>query len=136
MTARSAPGTILLELVIALAIFALGVLALANTLGTSIEISNILNTDNRVRIGMRSFLEEVRRKPLSEMSTSLTDAATGVTYSSSAEAVSLTTTNGNTLADLYDLKVIATYAVGNETREESVNVYVYKPANQQQQQRR
>jgi Tfp pilus assembly protein PilV len=122
------PGYILLELIIALSIFAIGVLGLARTLNSSMEVANILNKDQRVRIGMRSFLEEIRRKPLNEMSASITDAATGVTYTSSAEPVSLTMTNGNTMPDLYDLKIIATYAVGSEQREESVDVYVYKPA--------
>ena len=127
---KSAPqaGYILLELIIALSIFAIGVLGLARTLNSSMEVANILNKDQRVRIGMRSFLEEIRRKPLNEMSASITDAATGVTYTSTAEPVSLIMTNGNTMSDLYDLKIVASYAVGNEQREESVDVYVYKPA--------
>ncbi len=121
-------GYILLELVIALSIFAIGVLGLARTLNSSMEVANILNKDQRVRIGMRSFLEEIRRKPLNEMRASTTDVITGVTYTSTAEPVSLIMTNGNTMSDLYDLKVVASYAVGNEQREESVDVYVYKPA--------
>jgi len=121
-------GYILLELVIALTIFAIAVLGLARSLNTSMEVANILTMDQRVRIGMRSFLEEVRRKPLNEMSTTMTDAATGVTYTSSAERVALTTTQGSTLEDLYNLKVTASYLVGTEQREESVDVYVYKPA--------
>ena len=121
-------GYILLELIIALSMFAIGVLGLANALGTSVEVANILNKDQRIRIGMRSFLEEVRRKPLNEMSATIADAVTGVTYTSSIERVALTTTRGETLSDLYNLKIIATYSVGNEQREESVDVYVYKPA--------
>lgn len=122
-------GYILLELIIALSIFSIGVLGLARTLNSSMEVANILNKDQRVRIGMRSFLEEIRRKPLNEMRASITDAASGVTYSSTAEPVSLTMTNGNTMRDLYNLKIMATYSAGNEQREESVDVYVYKPAN-------
>jgi len=122
-------GYILLELIIALSIFSIGVLGLARTLNSSLEVANILNKDQRVRIGMRSFLEEIRRKPLNEMRASITDAASGVTYSSTAEPVSLTMTNGNTMRDLYNLKIVATYSTGSEQREESVDVYVYKPAN-------
>lgn len=121
-------GYILLELIIALSIFAIGVLGLARTLNSSMEVANILNRDQRVRIGMRSFLEEIRRKPLNEMNASITDAATGVTYTSTTEPVSLIMTNGNTMTDLYDLKIVASYTAGNEQREESVDVYVYKPA--------
>ena len=121
-------GYILLELIIALSIFAIGVLGLARTLNSSMEVANILNRDQRVCIGMRSFLEEIRRKPLNEMNASITDAATGVTYTSTTEPVSLIMTNGNTMTDLYDLKIVASYTAGNEQREESVDVYVYKPA--------
>ena len=127
-TRRASQGYILLELIIALSMFAIGVLGLARALNTSVEVANILNKDQRVRIGMRSFLEEVRRKPLSEMSTTYTDVATGVTYTTAIERVALTTTRGEILADLYNLKVIATFVAGSEQREESVDVYVYKTA--------
>lgn len=124
-------GYILLELIIALSIFSIAVLGLARSLNTSMEVANILNMDQRVRIGMRSFIEEVRIKPLNEMATNYTDAATGVTYTSTLEPVSITKTDGNTLPDLYNLKVVATYTLGNETREESVDLYVYKSSQQQ-----
>ena len=124
----SARGSVLLELVIALAIFSIAVIGLARTLNGSMEVSNILNKDHRVRVGMRSFLEEVRRKPLAEMSVSMTDAVTGITYASSLQPITLNSTSGSPLQDLYNLKVIASYSVGNEIREESVDVYVYKPA--------
>jgi Tfp pilus assembly protein PilV len=125
---RTRGGYILLELIIALSMFAIGVLGLAQTLNTSMEVANILNKDQRVRIGLRSFLEEVRRKPLNEMSANYVDVATGVTYTSSVERVALTTTRGEVLSDLYNLKVVATFVAGSEQQEESVDVYVYKPA--------
>lgn len=120
-------GYILLELIIALGMFAIGVLGLARALNTSVEVANILNRDQRVRVGLRSFLEEVRCKPLTEMTVSVADAATGVTYTSSTERVVLTTTRGGQLSDLYNLTVTASYAVGGEAREESVSLYVHKP---------
>jgi Tfp pilus assembly protein PilV len=131
LKSASQGGYILLELIIALSIFSIGVLGLARTLNASMEVANILNKEQRIRIGLRSFLEEVRRKPLSEMSgASFTDVATGVTYTSSTTPVSLVMTSGNTMTDLYDLKITATYSAGNEQREETVDVYVYKPAQQ------
>jgi Tfp pilus assembly protein PilV len=126
-------GYILLELMIALTIFAISVLGLARALNTSMEVANILNKDQRVRLGMRSFLEEVRRKPLEQMAASFTDAQSGVTYASAVERITLTTTQGSTLNDLYELKVVASYLVGMETRQETVSIYVHKPADQQQQ---
>ncbi len=131
---KSQPSTlrayILFELIIALTIFSIGVLGLAQSLNASMEVANILNKEQRLRIGLRSFVEEVRRKPLNEMVTTLADTALGVTYTSTVEPVSLTMTRGGTLSDMYNLRVIASYTVGNELREESVDVYVYKPSQQ------
>lgn len=129
---KSSPRTqrayILFELIIALTIFSIGVLGLAQSLNASMEVANILNKEQRLRIGLRSFVEEIRRKPLNEMVSTLADPALGVTYTSTVEPVSLTMTRGGTLSDMYNLKVIASYSVGNELREESVDVYVYKPS--------
>jgi len=125
--ARSASRAyILLELVIALSIFAIAVLGLANSLSTSVEVSNILNRENAIQIGMRSFIEELRKKPLADMSTSYTDPNLGVTYTSKMERLGIRTTRGETLSDLYDLQVTALYTYGMEERTEYVSVYVYK----------
>jgi Tfp pilus assembly protein PilV len=129
----AARGYILFELIIALTIFSIGVLGLAQTLNASMEVANILNLEQNIRRHLRTAVEVLKRKPLTEMVWTEVDTATGVTYNSTVEPVSLTMTRGGTLSDMYNLRVIATYTVGNEAREESVDVYVYKP---QQQQRR
>lgn len=127
-------GYILFELIIALTIFSIGVLGLAQTLNASMEVANILNLEQNIRRHLRTAVEVLKRKPLTEMVWTEPDTVTGVTYNSTVEPVTLTMTNGNPVSDMYNLRVIATYTVGNEAREESVDVYVYKP--QQQQQRR
>ena len=129
---RSVGGYILLELIIALSIFSISVLGLAQALNTSVRIASIINQDQRVRSGMRSFIEEVRRKPLAEMAATFTDPALEVTCTSTVQPVALTTTNGSTLSSLYELKVVAQYAVMSEPQQESVSIYVYKPPEQQQ----
>jgi Tfp pilus assembly protein PilV len=126
-------GYILFELIIAMAMFAIGVLGLAQAQTRAMEVANILNLEQNIRQHLRTNVEILRRKPLTEMVWTEPDVATGVTYSSTVEPVSLTMTRGNTLDDMYNLRVIASYTVGNEAREETVDVYVYKP---QQQQRR
>ena len=122
-------GYILFELVIALTIFSIAVLGLSRSLTGSLEVANILNRDQMLRVGMRSFLEEIRIKPLAEMSTSFTDTATGITYTSSMESVSLETSGGSNLPDMYNLTITATYDFGGEERSDDISVYVYKPAN-------
>lgn len=117
---------ILLELVIALSIFAIAVLGLANSLSTSLEVANILNRENAVQIGMRSFIEELRKKPLADMETQVTDATLGVTYTSKMVPLGIRNGSGNTLRDLYDLQVTALYSFAGEECTDTVSVYVYK----------
>jgi len=121
-------GYILFELVIALTIFALAVLGLAKALNQALETANLLKRDQIIRIGMRNHLEEIRRKPISQMSITKMDTTYGVTYTSSTEPVSLKTTNGGTLSDIYNLTIKATSSFDGVPQEDTLNVYVYKPA--------
>lgn len=123
-------GYILFELVIALSIFAISVLGLAKALNHALELANQLRREQIIRIGMRNFLEEIRRKPLTEISMSTMDTTYGVTYTSSTEPVSLRTTSGNTLTDIYNLTIKATSSFNDTPQEDTLSVYVYKPAQQ------
>lgn len=125
---RRRRGYILFELVLALGIFAIAVLGLAKTLNQALETANLLKRDQIIRIGMRNFLEEIRRKPLTEMSTSTMDTTYGVTYTSTTEPVSLRTTRGDTLTDIYNLTIKATSSFNDVPQEDTLSVYVYKPA--------
>lgn len=125
---RRRRGYILFELVLALGIFAVAVLGLAKSLNQALETANLLKRDQIIRIGMRNFLEEIRRKPLEEMSTSTTDTTYGVTYTSSTEPVTLRTTNGGSLSDLYNLTIKASSTFNDTPEEATLSIYVYKPA--------
>lgn len=120
-------GYILLELVIALTIFALAVLGLARSLNSSLEVANTLNRESAIRIGLRSFVEELRHKPVSELATSVADERLGVTYTSTVDTVAMQNRYGRSLNDLYSIKATATYMVGAETLTESATLYVYQP---------
>ena len=122
------PGYILFELVLALGIFAIAVLGLAKSLNQALETANLLKRDQIIRIGMRNFLEEIRRKPLTDMSTSMMDTTYGVTYTSVTEPVTLRTTSGTNLTDIYNLTIKATSSFNEVPEEATLSVYVYKPA--------
>jgi hypothetical protein len=119
---------ILFELVLALGIFAIAVLGLAKSLNQALETANLLKRDQIIRIGMRNFLEEIRRKPLTDMSTSMMDTTYGVTYTSVTEPVTLRTTSGTNLTDIYNLTIKATSSFNEVPEEATLSVYVYKPA--------
>jgi type II secretory pathway pseudopilin PulG len=123
-------GYILFELVLAITIFSIAVLGLAKALNQSLDTANLLKRDQIVRIGMRNFFEEIRRKPLTDMSTSSMDTTYGITYTSTTEPVSLRTTNGSTLQDLYNVTIKATSEFNGIPEEATLSVYVHKPAQQ------
>jgi hypothetical protein len=123
-----ARGYILFELVLALTIFAIAVLGLAKALNQALETANLLKRDQIIRIGMRNVFEELRNKPLAKMSTTITDTTYGITYTSTTEALSLKTTSGGILSDMYNLTIHATSSFDGVPQEDTLNVYVYKPA--------
>lgn len=125
---RRQSGYVLLEVILALTVFAFAVLGLANSLTTGIETANILNRDNAIRISMRSFIEEIRRKPIAEMNAEFFDERLQTRLSSTVESLTLNDRNGTVLSDLYVLKVTAVSGEGTDLREETVSLYVYKPA--------
>lgn len=125
-----AGGYILLEVIMALMIFSVAVLGLANSLKTGIEMASIINRENGVRIGLRSFLEEIRRKPLAEMTANTFDVRLQTTFSSTVEEISLKDRNGSVLKDMYVLHARASFGEGSEAQVESVDMYVYKPQTQ------
>jgi type II secretory pathway pseudopilin PulG len=122
----SRQGYLLLELILALTIFSLAIVGLVRSLQVGIQTAAILNRENDVRIGLRSFLEEVRRKPLSEMATSVDDARLGVTFNSELDELTVKDRNGSILKDLYKLHAFANYTIGAEERSESVEMWIYK----------
>ena len=121
-------GDFLFELVLALTIFAIAVLGLAKSLNQALETANLLRRDQIIRIGMRNVFEELRNKPLARMTTTILDSTYGITYTSTTEALSLKTTNGGVLSDMYKLTIHATSSFDGVPQEDTLNVYVYKPA--------
>lgn len=126
---RTSRGYILLELVIALTIFAIAVLGLTRSLNEALGVANSLNRDNAIRMGLRSFLEESRKKKTtSEMATSTHDDRLGVTFTSTIEDAGMQNKNGKNLADLYKLTATAMIdGAADDQQPEPATIYVYQP---------
>lgn len=133
---RSGSGYILLELVIALSIFSIAVLGLARSLNNTIEAANILNKDYAVRLAMRSFLEETRRKPLPEMTSTFKEERLDLTLTSSVKPVEGLRFGNNPLSDLHELKVTADYTAGGKPQQEVIRVWVYQTAQETERRQR
>lgn len=126
-------GYILLELIIALSIFAIAVVGLTRSLNTTLEVGNIMNKDYAVRVGLRSFIEEMKRKAVSDMATSVTDDRLNATYTSTVEPLAVTVPRtGQPLQDCYRVTFTATYMSGGQQRDESVELWFYQSQAEQE----
>lgn len=129
-------GYILLELIIALSIFAIAVVGLAKALNTTLEVGNIMNRDYAVRVGLQSFVEEVKRKSVTDMVTTTADERLGVTYTSTVEPLNITVPrSGAQLSDCFRLTATAAYTVGSELRDETIELWFYQTQAEQEKRR-
>jgi hypothetical protein len=129
-------GYILLELIIALSMFAIAVVGLSKSLNTTLEVGNIMNRDYAVRVGLRSFVEEIKRKAVTDMVTSVTDDRLDAVYSSEVNPLQLTIPrSGASIPDAYEMKAKAVYTVGGQEREETITMWFYQPQAEQDKRR-
>jgi prepilin-type N-terminal cleavage/methylation domain-containing protein len=124
-------GYILLEMIIALAIFAIAVLGLAKALNNTLQVANTLNREASVMLAMRSFLEETRRKPISDMASTAQDERLGITLTSEVMPEEVKTAKGEPVTDVYKLTVKASYLAQGKPTDDSLHVLVYQTQDEQ-----
>jgi hypothetical protein len=120
-------GYILLELILATILFTVAVVGLAQAARIAEHSFASLSRENDVRLGLRSFLEEVRRKPVAEMAQTIEDPRLGVVFRSEVDELTLKNASGTVLRDLYKLRAIASDQTDLNQEEESVEMWIYKP---------
>jgi type II secretory pathway component PulK len=124
---RRQRGIALLDALLAVFVFALAVTGLATWLRQIGENSNQLAMDRLVQHGLSGILAEARQRPYADMRFEFRDDLLDVVYRTEIEPVALTTTDGDTLEDMYLLKATAEYAEGSLELTRSAEVYLYKP---------
>jgi len=117
----------LLEVLLAMAIFALGMTALAKGLNGQIKATNAINTTRAVQASLEAAIREVSFKPLEEMEYDVIDPETDIAYRSEIEERTFTLENGDVLPDMHVLRIVATWGEGSQAREASAEVLLYKP---------
>ena len=119
---------ILFEVMIAVAIFSIAAVGLANSLNATIEAANYLDRQTAIRYGLESILAEAKQKPKrDEMVIQIEDEVLGVNYRTEIEPLSLVNQKGDALDGLYRLIAIAEYHDAHNERREQVEVYVHRP---------
>ena len=117
----------LLEVLLAVAIMAIGMISLANGLNSRVKASNQLNRTAALQLGLESVIREVSYKPLDEMQYNTVDQVTGISYRTEVIETAYTLESGDELEDIIILKVVGEWEEGGQMVEKSAQIHLYKP---------
>lgn len=121
-------GYVLLEIVIALTVFAVVVTGLATILHSTLDAANLLRRQASVRRGLEALLVEAKSKPKrEEMPMKVKDDALGVEFHSELEELKWINRRRRPVKGLYVLRAVATDLRLGKRLNESAEVYVYRP---------
>ena len=125
---RRPAGYLLLEVIIALTVFSLVAVGLAQALNSSIGSANFLRREAEIRRGLSSVIAEARAMPKREQMTfEKADEVLGVKYRTSLEELEFVNVDRERVGGLYLLKASAKYTVDGKEVEDGAEVYVYRP---------
>lgn len=124
----SSGGYVLLEIIIALTVFAVSVAGLASVLHSSLDSSNLLRRQAAIRRGLEAILVEAKAKPKrEEMPMNYTDDGLGVEYRTELEELKWVNRRGLPVKGLYVLRAVAKDSRVSKPLNDSAEVYVYRP---------
>ena len=119
---------VLLEMIIALTVFAVVVSGLASSLHSSLDAANLLRRQAAIRRGLESILVEAKAKPKrEEMAMSYRDDALGLEFRSELEELKWINRRGRPVKSLYILRALATDLRASKPLDDTAEVYVYRP---------
>jgi hypothetical protein len=128
LTDRVLRGYVLLEVIIALTVFAISVTGLASALHSSLDASNMLRRQAAIRRGLESILVEAKAKPKrEEMAITYKDEALGVEFRSELQELKWVNRRRKSVTGLYILRALATDLRVGKRVHDSAEVYVYRP---------
>lgn len=121
-------GYLLLDVVLAVTVFAIAVTGILVAVNGITETSKYYARDMQVQYGMDAMLVEARHRPVEEMGFERNDSHLGVLYRTDVEPLNQVNSEGNALVGLYRLKVSAILEYGGEDETDTAEVIVYRPA--------
>lgn len=124
---RRAGAFILMEVVIAVAIFALAGVGLAVAINDMGEVFNESRQEAEVRRRLETLLTEARLRGVAPGKSALEPDAMGVVYETETAVLPLENKDRMVLTGLYRITVKALWKRGTEEREEAAEIYVYQP---------
>lgn len=125
---RSSPAYVLLEMIIALTVFAIVATGLASALHSALDSANFLRRQVSIRHGLESILVESKARPKrEEMPMTYKDDALGVEFRSELEELKWINRHRKPVKGLYILRAIATDLRLGKRLHDTAEVYVYRP---------
>lgn len=120
-------GYALLDVVLAVALFALTVTGLVSVLQSINETSAELARDRMIQHQLISLLAETKVMPVSSMNSERLDEVTDITYRTYVEEMEVDNGEGNALSDLYMLTAEAMFMESGEPQTETAKIIIYQP---------
>lgn len=119
---------VLLEMIIALTVFAVVVSGLAQALHSSLDAANLLRRQSAIRHGLESILNEAKAKPKrEEMAMTYRDDGLGIEFRSELEELKWINRRGRPVKSLYILRALATDVHAGKPLKDTAEIYVYRP---------
>ena len=126
-TAKNKKGIVLLELILALTIFSLVIVALARSLQSAVEAATIQQQEQLIQEQMRSLLEWVRIDPKDPERVKSVELENKVKLTPTFLPHELRNKKGIELQNLYTLKVEAVIPTPTTNLTRSIQMTVYVP---------
>lgn len=120
-------GYALLDVVLAVALFALTVTGLVGVLQSINETSAELARDRMIQHQLTSLLAETKVMPVSSMNSERLDEVTDITFRTYVEEMEVDNGEGNALSDLYMLTAEAVFMDSGEPQTETARIIIYQP---------
>lgn len=120
-------GMVLLELIIALTIFAILSLGLVTALNESFRMAEGRNTADQAARGLRNQLALLRGAPLEPGDCDLPDDGNGMTYHLEVASAPMTDQKGQPVMGLYRATITAQWKSGGQVEKQQVSELVYQP---------
>lgn len=123
---RSDRGYALLDVVLAVALFAITVTGLMGVMQRVSETSSGFARDRLIQQHLEGLLSERRKVGVEAMTTEVFDELSNVTYRTYVEPFEVNNGEGNELTDLYKLTAEATYLDDGGEQVEKAELIIYK----------
>lgn len=124
---RRSYGYALLDVILAVTVFAFWGAGLVTLLQRISETSNNYSHDRLIQYQLESILTEMKHRPVEEMTSERLDEALDVTFRTTVEPLNLANVGGEALEDLYQLTATATWMDAGGEQVETARIYIHQP---------